>query len=88
MPDRPTTPPLTRGEARPVRRRTRAFRPNYCRSPGHASATTNARNTAMWKGGLDELRQFGLVEPLGSKEEVFEVTREGWLVYEQLMTAK
>src|SRR5436309_6028157 len=28
-PDPGTTPPLTRGEARPVRRRTRTFRPNY-----------------------------------------------------------
>src|SRR3954447_4663446 len=29
MADRPPTPPLTRGGARPVRRRTRTFRPNY-----------------------------------------------------------
>jgi MoaA/NifB/PqqE/SkfB family radical SAM enzyme len=29
MSDRPVTPPLTRGEARPVARRTRTFRPNY-----------------------------------------------------------
>jgi radical SAM protein with 4Fe4S-binding SPASM domain len=29
MPDPRPTPPLTRGEARPVRRRTRTFRPNY-----------------------------------------------------------
>src|SRR5437870_2277572 len=29
MPSSPITPPLTRGEGRPVRRRTRTFRPNY-----------------------------------------------------------
>jgi hypothetical protein len=29
MTDTQSTPPLTRGEARPVRRRTRTFRPNY-----------------------------------------------------------
>src|SRR5437763_14013010 len=29
MADRPPTPPLTRGDARPVPRRTRTFRPNY-----------------------------------------------------------
>ena len=29
MPEPQTTPPLTRGECRPVKRRTRTFRPNY-----------------------------------------------------------
>src|SRR5437879_2358366 len=29
MPSSPAVPPLTRGEGRPVRRRTRTFRPNY-----------------------------------------------------------
>src|SRR5207248_1234401 len=42
------------------------------------------RSEATWKGALDELRSLGLVEPLGNKESVFRITREGWTVYDQI----
>ncbi len=44
----------------------------------------DARSAAHWKGALDELVQFGLVESLGYKGEVFEVTREGWKACDEL----
>jgi len=44
----------------------------------------DARSAALWKGALDELVNFGLVEALSYKQEVFEVTREGWVVYDQI----
>jgi hypothetical protein len=42
------------------------------------------RSVATWKGALDELEQLGLVEALGYKREVFEVTRRGWEVFDQV----
>jgi len=43
MPEPHVTPPLTRGDCRPVKRRTRTFRPNYLSFAGtyqcnHSSA--------------------------------------------------
>jgi hypothetical protein len=42
------------------------------------------RGLARWKGALDELVQFGLAEPVGQREEIYRVTREGWAAYDAL----
>jgi hypothetical protein len=42
------------------------------------------RSLALWKGALDELVGFGLVEVLGYREEIYRVTREGWSAYDVL----
>lgn len=42
------------------------------------------RSLALWKGALDELVQFGLVQSVGSRDEIYRVTREGWNVYDTL----
>ncbi len=46
--------------------------------------TDDPRSVALWKGALEELEQFGLIEALSHKREVFEVTRKGWEVFDQL----
>jgi hypothetical protein len=45
---------------------------------------TDPRSLALWKGALDELIGFGLVEPVGIRGEIFRVTREGWSVSDAL----
>lgn len=42
------------------------------------------RSLALWKGALDELIGFGLVEPVGTRGEIFRITREGWSVSDAL----
>lgn len=38
----------------------------------------SARDQAVWKGAVDELDRYGLINDRGYKREVFEVTREGF----------
>lgn len=45
---------------------------------------TDARSLATWKGALDELIGFGLVEPVGLRGEIFRATREGWATADTL----
>jgi hypothetical protein len=45
---------------------------------------TDPRSLALWKGALDELVSYGLVEPVGFRGEIFRVTREGWSVSDTL----
>lgn len=57
----------------------------YIQAGGRQMAETkNARSVAVWKGALDELEGFGLVEPLSDKREIYEVTRKGWEVFDQI----
>jgi hypothetical protein len=44
----------------------------------------NARSRAAWEGALHELERFDLIEPLGPKREVYQVTREGYRMSELL----
>ena len=44
----------------------------------------SARTLARWKGALEELMRFGLIADQGYQREIFEVTREGWTVFDQL----
>src|SRR4051794_24522998 len=56
MADRPPTPPLTRGDARPVRRRTRTFRPNYLSFAGTYQCTLACPHCCVpieWTDRLD-----------------------------------
>jgi hypothetical protein len=46
--------------------------------------SSDARSVAIWKGALDELRGLSLIESLGHKGEVFQVTRKGWEVFDQI----
>src|SRR5665647_854375 len=46
----------------------------------------NPRSRAAWEGALDELTNFGLIEDLGYKGEVFQVTRNGYAMAEMLRT--
>jgi TIR domain len=42
------------------------------------------RSLALWKGALEELVGFGLVEDVGYRGEIFRVTREGWSAFDML----
>jgi hypothetical protein len=44
----------------------------------------NARSWALWQGALNELSDLGLIEPVGHKGEIFQVTNEGYKLTEQL----
>jgi hypothetical protein len=45
---------------------------------GKNFAGTDARTKAIWTGALKELVSLGLFEPVGFKNQVFKVTREGY----------
>lgn len=45
------------------------------------------RSEALWKSALDELWKHVLVVPIKPLGEVYEVTRKGWDVYDQLKSA-
>jgi hypothetical protein len=44
----------------------------------------NPRSCAAWEGALDELETHNLLQPLGPKREVYQVTREGYRMAEFL----
>lgn len=44
----------------------------------------NERTIAVWQGGLEDLRRRGLVRDVGHKGQVFKVTREGYLMVDEL----
>jgi hypothetical protein len=44
----------------------------------------NPRSCAAWEGALDELETHNLIQPLGPKREVYQVTREGYRMAEFL----
>ena len=42
------------------------------------------RSVAVWKCVFEELERFGLISAMGYKGEVFEVTKPGWNVFDQI----
>lgn len=44
----------------------------------------NPRSRALWEGAIEELCNFGLLEPRGHKDEIFGVTREGYRIADLL----
>ena len=44
-----------------------------------------SRTIAQWVGGLEQLSQLGYIRDLGSKGEVFEVTREGYEAADEIL---
>lgn len=47
----------------------------------------NARSLAKWQAALKELSDLGLIEPIGHKREIFQVTSEGYKLADQLSKA-
>lgn len=67
---------------------------SHIRTLGGRFITTNGkgmipdekpRTIAQWVGGLDELARLGYIRNLGHKGEVFEVTREGYEVVDEML---
>lgn len=44
----------------------------------------NPRSRAIWEGAINELVDYGLLEPVGHKDEIFRITRRGYEVADLL----
>lgn len=54
------------------------------RAAGKKFGTENARDGAKWENALKELVSLGLVVARGYKDQVFELTHQGWSVADDL----